>query len=211
MNWKRITITLLLGFGLTVLLAGCFGTSPPARFYTLTPQDRTGTSDATGSHSIVLIGPVDIPGYLDRRQIVTRSGPNELILDEYHRWGGVLGDEITGLLVADLSKRLVPAGLAVGPWQSNHVGDERTSYRIQVRVTRFDGSLGGSVVLNAAWILSRQRDKKEEPILARESAITVAVDGKSYEALVTAMGMAVERLGTEMAAGVTAAKKGQGG
>jgi uncharacterized protein len=213
MNWKRITITLFLGLGLPALLAGCFGTSPPARFYTLTPQDQSGTPSATPSITTVSIGPVDIPGYLDRRQIVTRSGRNEIVLDEYHRWGGVLGDEIAGLLASDLSKRLVPAGFAVAPWRSATAGDARTNYRIQVRITRFDGSLGGSVVLNASWTLSRQRDNKEEAVLATESSITVEVGGKSYEALVAAMGTAVEKLGSEMAAGVTAtaSKKGQGG
>jgi uncharacterized lipoprotein YmbA len=205
MNWKQFTILMLMGFVPQVLLTGCFGTSPTSRFYTLTPQDRPAAPFARASALEVSVGPVEIPRYLDRRQIVTRSGRNEIVLAEYDRWGGYLGDEITGLLVADLAKRLAPMGFAVLPWRSTPVAAINTNYRIPVRVSRFDGSPGGSVVLTASWSLIKQLDKKEETIIAMESTIIEEVTGKDYGALVAAMGTAVERLGKEMSDSLVAA------
>jgi uncharacterized lipoprotein YmbA len=66
--------------GLTAMLSGCFGTSPPTRFYTLsTPEKRSG-SITPNLDTVVTVGPIQIPGYLDRGQIVTRSGKYELVL-----------------------------------------------------------------------------------------------------------------------------------
>lgn len=204
MSLKRFTIVLLLGLVPQALLSGCFGTSPASRFYTLAPHEQTAASFIKDSNLSVSVGPVDIPGYLERRQIVTRSGRNEIILAEYDRWSGYLGDEITGLLVADVSKRLAPMRCSVLPWRSAPLTTIRTKYRIPVRVSRFDGAPGESVVLTATWNLVRQLENKEEIITIRESTITEQVAGKDYGALVAAMGKAVERLGKELADSVAA-------
>ena len=37
-----------------------------------------------------LLGPIDLPRYLDRPQIVPREAGNRLIVDEFNRWGGSL-------------------------------------------------------------------------------------------------------------------------
>lgn len=206
MSWKQFTIVLLFGLVPQAFLSGCFGTSPASRFYTLAPREQTAASFTKDSSLSVSVGPVDIPGYLERRQIVTRSGRNEIVLAEYDRWSGYLGDEITGVLVADVSKRLAPMRCAVLPWRSAPVAAMKTNYRIPIRVSRFDGAPGESVFLTATWSLIRQLESKEEIITVRESTITEQVAGKDYGALVEAMGRAVERLGKELADSVAAQK-----
>jgi uncharacterized lipoprotein YmbA len=206
MSLKQFIVLLLLGLVSQALLSGCFGTSPASRFYTLAPLDRPTSSIPKDSSQWVSVGPVEIPGYLDRRQIVTRSGRNEIILAEYDRWSGNLGDEITGLLVADLAKRLAPMRCVVLPWRSAPVAAFKTNYRLPVRVSRFDGSPGETVVLTATWSLIKQVDNKDEIVLVTESTITEEVAGKDYGSLVAAMGRAVERLGKELADSVAAQK-----
>jgi uncharacterized lipoprotein YmbA len=71
---------------------GCASTKP-ARFYTLSPLDGTGERSGTvpaEQRIAVAVGPIAIPDYLDRPQILTRSGPRELELSEFERWAGSL-------------------------------------------------------------------------------------------------------------------------
>jgi len=201
---KRYINFLLIICVLTAILAGCFGTSPNSRFYTLAPQENRSAPESTMLDTAVAIGPVTIPEYLDRRQIVTRSGQNEIVLAEFDKWGGSLADEITSVLVANLADRLNSMHVAVFPWRFAPLANLRTVYRIPVNVVRFDGTLGDKVVLNAMWTVFVKGEKREEAVLTKESTVTEAVRDKSYESLVVAMGKAVEKLGKEIADSVAA-------
>jgi hypothetical protein len=193
------SIFLLLVACLTPLFAGCFGTSPPTRFYTLSlPENRGGPAPAVYD-AVLAVGPVNIPDYLDRRQIVSRSGQNGIVLAEFDQWGGALDDELTRALVAGIAERLAPLRIAVLPGKSLAMADMGREYRMPVKVSRFDGVRGGTVVLNAFWGAVEKRDKREKYLFTQESAITEDVAGNSYEALVAAMGRAAGKLGREMA------------
>ena len=199
MTTKRCIFFLLIAAGLTAALAGCFGTSPNPRFYTLAPLENRNAPLSTGQDTAVMTGPVVIPDYLDRKQIVTRSGRNEIVLAEFDQWGGSLEEEISRALVTDLAVRLSSMGITVLPWRSPLLAKARTVYRIPVTVTRFDGTLGKTVVLNAQWGVFIKGEKREEGLVAKESTLTEEVPDKSYEALVAAMGKAVKGLGKEIA------------
>jgi uncharacterized lipoprotein YmbA len=199
MNQKKYTIVLLFASVFLAVFSGCFGTSPTSRFYTLTPVETRKPSVNAGLGVAVMVGPVTIPDYLDRRQIMTRSGRNELILAEFDRWGGSLDGEITRVLIAGLGERLAPIRIAVLPWRSSTLTDARRIYRIPIAVTRFDGTPGETIILNATWGVAVKEAKQEETLLATESTITEEVGGKDYGALVAAMGRAVDRLGKEIA------------
>jgi len=198
MNTRNRIVCLLGAVGMVAVLGGCFGTSPSSRFYTLTPRESRGISAAQGVDVVVRVGPVGIPSYLDRRQIVTRNGRNGIEIAEFERWGGDLDDEILRLLVNDLAERLAARGIAVVPWRSTDLFEASTVYRIPFSIDRFDGVPGETVVLNASWAVVMKKDKQENVLIARESTISEAVGGKGYDALVAAMGKAVERLAGEM-------------
>ena len=68
-------------------LAGCMSVADPTKHYVLSPtspRDPTPTSSA--SSVAVGVGPVLIPGYLDRVQIVTRDANDEVAVAMYDRW-----------------------------------------------------------------------------------------------------------------------------
>lgn len=199
MNTMNRIISMLVAVGAIALLGGCFGSSPSSRFYTLTPHENRGLSAAEGMEAVVRVGPVSIPSYLDRRQIVTRNGRNGIEIAEFDRWGGSLDEEIIRLLVNDLSAHLAVKGISVAPWRSVTLADAPTVYRIPLSIDRFDGVLGETVVLNASWAVVVKKDKQENVIMARESTITETVAGKGYDAFVSALGKTVEKLGKEIA------------
>jgi uncharacterized lipoprotein YmbA len=199
MNMRNRIICLLIAAGMSAVLGGCFGTSPGSRFYTLSQRESRGISVEHGLDVVVRVGPVSIASYIDRQQIVTRNGRYGIEISEFERWGGSLDEEITKLLVNDVSERLAARGIAVAPWRSIALADAPTVYRVPISIDRFDGVLGETVALNASWAVVKKKDKQEKVLIARESTIREAVGGKDYDALVAAMGRAVERLGKEMA------------
>ena len=196
----------LLACALFLALAGCFGTSRPSRFYTLEPLQVRDGPGATATDATLAVGPVELPDYVDRPQIVTRSGANELVIAEFDRWGGSLEKQISSSLVATLRDRLAPRQIAVVPWKSA-VLSSGTPYRVTVSISRFDGVPGHSVVLQARWELCTQSGGKEESLGVKEASVTEQINGPDYDALVAAMQRALVRLGEQMADSIAAAKQ----
>ena len=133
---------------LSFFLSGC-GSSRPAKFYTLHPvksipaaAKQTVLSDPPVT---VGIGPIEIPDYLDRPQIVTRTAQNELAQAEFERWAGSLKTDIARVLVENLSVLLPPDQVSVVPWTRGGP----LQYRVAVDVTRFDVTPGENVWLKA--------------------------------------------------------------
>ncbi len=188
---------------MTLLLAGC-GTSPPAKFYTLTPVAAQGPPEKvveTDKYAPIGIGPVEIPEYLDRPEIVTRAEQNQLILSEFNLWGGALKTDINRVLLENISALLAGDGIPIITWKAA-VTD---IHKVPVLISRFDGSLNDSIILKARWTVLDKEGKTFE--LFRESNITIPVKGSSYSSVVTAMSEALGELSKEIAAGIKSVVK----
>jgi uncharacterized protein len=187
-------------------LTGCLGSSRPARFYTLEPAQVRDVPGSGATDVTLAVGPVELPDYVDRPQIVTRTGANELVIAEFDRWGGSLDNQITGSLVAALRDRLASRQIAVAPWRSAIVPGANP-YRVAVSVSRFDAVPGQSVVLQARWELIAQRNGKEESLGVKEASVTEKLDGSGYDAVVAAMQRALSRFAQEMGDSIAANKQ----
>jgi uncharacterized lipoprotein YmbA len=190
---KRFVGTCLLA----LMLAGClFGASRPVDYYTLTPLPRptgTGGPGATPG-TIIALYPVAFPEYLDRPQIVTRADDNQIALSEFHRWAGSLKHAFANVLVENLNVLLAER-------RANVMFDTLTfdpSYLVTVTVNRFDGQLGDTVWLNAAWSIWDVKAKKM--LAVKTSAIQEKAAAQGYAALVAAKSRAITALSREIAA-----------
>ena len=191
--------------GCCLFVAGCVGgTSNPSRHYTLNPLEPGPGAVAAPVVSVLTVGPVVIPEYLDRPQIVTRSGSNELILNEFNRWGEDLDKEVSQLIVTDLSERLGAGGIAVFAWRAVPLTTVKNVYRVAVDFSRFDGTPGKDIVLKATWRLFRKQGGGEEQVLAKEVVLVEAVSGNSYEDLVAAMAKGLRRFTALMSDAIAA-------
>jgi uncharacterized lipoprotein YmbA len=192
-------IILLFIICLGSLLSGCFGTSKPTRFYTLSPPENHRTETLTSFKEMLVVGPLTIPEYLDRRQIVSRSGQNGIVLAEFEQWSSSLDDELTRLLVATISENLVSLHVAVLSGMFSAIPTTGKMYRIPIKIVHFHGYRGGTVVLNAFWGAVENQEGHVKYLFNQESTITEIVTGNSYEALVDAMGRAARKLAMEIA------------
>jgi uncharacterized lipoprotein YmbA len=188
---------------LTVALSGCFGTSQPSRFYTLSslqgPEPVPHTT-SVGLSTIVAVGPLTIPDYLNRPEIVTRTSQNEMRINEFQRWAGALDGNLLQTIIDDLSAILPPERFSVIPWIPTAQGNVPITYWLMVDVVRFDANPGGTVFLEANWSI---HGKEKTIALAKKTSISTSAGGPGFTDLVAAMSKAVEDLSREIAAGVT--------
>ncbi len=180
--------------GILLVLCACAGNAP-VRFYTLSPLPAP-PSPAPAEHGttgpIIGVGPVVLPDYLNRPQIVTRKGQNVIAISDDHHWAGELRNTFTRVLVENLAVLLPTNRIATYPWGKS----VPVRYQATVNVMRFDGRLGESVTLNARWFLFNARKKT---LLAKRATISKPVKGSTYTALASAQSKALADLSREIA------------
>ncbi len=184
-----------------VVLGGCAGTSPPANFYVLSSITESGaapTSVGNESGIAIGVGPVNLPDYLDRSQIVTRSSPNELKVAAFDRWAESLKSSFPRVLTENLSALLNTNQVAVFPWRKAIP----VEYQVTVDVVQFDAESGGNAVLIARWsILGNGRDKM---YVIKKSTITVSTSTDDYAELVSAQSQTLAEFSREIAEAIKA-------
>jgi hypothetical protein len=181
------------------LLSGC-GTSPPARFYTLTATAAAPAPPPT-STLLLAVGPVTVPSVVDRPEFVVSAGPNELKLDDFNRWAAPLQDSLSRAIAENLVVLLGTPRVIIFPQALASDPD----YRVAVEVRTFDSLPGTAAVLDAVWTIRRAKDGKTQT--GRTSA-REAADGAGYEALAAAHSRAVGRLSQDVAAAIRELQRG---
>ena len=84
------------------------------RFYLVTPLEGAQAAAPAPGPGVV-VAAVRLPKYLERPQLVTRSGDNRLQLEEFHQWGGNLGKDLTRVLAENLSRLLGSDAVVAAP------------------------------------------------------------------------------------------------
>jgi hypothetical protein len=176
-------------------LAGCLGTTQPSRFYVLSATEPM--TERMPSGISVSVGPVSLPKYLDRPEIVTRPSSNALDLAQFDRWGGRLEDNVVQVLAEDLSRRLKTSRVSIFP------PDPATgaAVRVSATITSFE-RVGnqGDCVLEARWRVADTKGSRE-PALGTFH-VTKRASGPGYEATVAAMSEALDDLAGEIAGAI---------
>lgn len=165
--------------------------SDSTRFYSLSALSEN--SKSTTSSLKLGLGPVRISHHLKRPQIVTRINQNELHVDEDHQWAGSLKEDISQVLIDNLSALLGTQHIEKFPWKRHFNPD----YQVRVKIEQLDGTPGGNVTLKARWWLRAQLQADDN--LARKSVITVATTSTDYNGYVAALSKAIDIFSHEIA------------
>ena len=180
---------------LLVSLGGCAGT-PPSKFYMLEPISHgpapPGTVALDQAVSIGL-GPVTLPDYLDRSQIVTRTDQNTVQLAEFDRWAEPLSSNISRTLAENLVLLLQNDSIVQYPWP----GSIDVTYQVVVDVYRFDGILGEKALLEVQWSILGKKGKRA--LQLKRSTFVEPASGTTFGALVAAQSRTLENLSREIA------------
>ena len=177
--------------GLAALAAAC-GSAPKLNYYTLTTPPA---SKNAGSPLSVFVGPVTVPEGVDRPQMVLRSGPNEVAIDEFHRWAEPLKSAIPHVLADSLMRELGTQRVMTTRQSSSLAFD----YRVAVDVQRFDSSLDEGAAIDALWTIRSAKggEPRTGRTVARESA-----PSRDPQGVAAAHSRALESLARDIAAAI---------
>ena len=205
----RAVVRHLLGLAAFIGLAGC-AVSDPTQYYTLGlggPGDAPSRAGASTARSQVAepgalgigVGPIILPGYLDRTQIVTRTRGDQVEIAMFHRWAEPLEGGIARILAEEIGARVPTERIVMFPWRG--VVARVLQYQVVVAVMRFDGRPGGDVTLDARW---RILDRDGAELVFKRSTVIEVAPGPGFEPMVGAMTRALVTLGREIAAEIRA-------
>jgi hypothetical protein len=181
-----IMVVFLLAIG-----PGC-AKQPPPEIYLL---DSAAPNHLPGFEKGIAIGvgPVELAPYLDRGQIISRESSTKLLASEEHQWGEPLKAGFTRVLMVNLGLEMDSNRIYEIPTRQRRPLD----YQVAVDILRFDGTLGGKVILSARWTLLSGDGKRV--LLSKVSSIEETVKVPSYESFVGAQSLAVVQLAREVA------------
>ncbi len=206
-KWIWMTASILVTFSLAIL-SGCVGTSVQPRFYILstlsTFSTNQGSAEATQAVSrgdlVIGIGPVILPAYLKRHQIVTRIDSNRLMLNEFHRWAEPLEEGIPRLLREYMSSCEPVSQIVSYPWSKSI----KLDYQVRIEILRMDGVLGGNVVLDARWTIL---DHTKKVLFSQKALFSDQTEDSGFSAYVVAQSRLVAELSDKICSSLKGAEK----
>jgi len=184
------------------ILYGCMSVpdSPTPRFYML----RAVTADAVSqkfsfpAHIIIGLGPVKIPGYINRPQIVTLGKDKTLNFAQFDRWGESLDLALERVISEDLIN-LLPAGTVIEMFPWNLAVTVR--YQIIVGIVKLESQLDKDLSITAQWSIIDQL--KREVVLTKRSEIRRPIEPHNYYGLAETLSAACASLSSEIAQGLS--------
>ncbi len=193
---KTPTLALIPAF----LFAACSILQPvkdSAVYHLLEPAvpDRT----ITGSRPTVAVARPVLPGYLDRQQLVTRSGDGVVKMNPYDVWGEPLDAAISRVTARNLAR--LTNSLNIQPIENFITLEYQTL--LEIRVSRFEPDADGRLVLECTWKLQPVAGR-----VARTRSFTTTVpihnagspdSPASRSGQTAAMGQALARLARDIA------------
>ena len=190
-------------FAVVLIVGGCIGKGTQRStknyvlnsLYSVEPQPQPlADLNAIG----ILVGPVRLPLYLDRSDIVTRDSQNKVEIADFAQWAGPLQENFPRVLAENLAVLLSTDRVGIFPGERARLFD----YNVTVYVTRFDGMLGEKAHLRARWVIL---DKKRKKVLFEKHTVqSQSAENESMEALIAAQSHTLANLSREITAAIKA-------
>jgi len=195
MHVQRTFFTWIIFVVFSILLTGCAGNTRPSSFYMLRslaePEKRAPEPTGQGDLSL-LLGPITLPVYLDRKQVVTLAGKHELVVDEFTRWAEPLQDNFYRVLVEDLSLLLNTPRV----YAYDRRGSPPADFQIIMDVTRFESVAQGDAHLTVFWTIIQRESKKP---IAKKSVFRAAAPSQDVVGVIEAQNETLTALSREIA------------
>jgi len=180
---------------LVLNLVACFG-SQPTKYYLLTAREAP-LVDKTHSLGTLGVGPVNLPGYLDRKGIVTREDEYEIQLSDLHNWAESLDLNIARVVAQSLRAEGLGMEITHYPWTTKG----KIEKRIVIDISQFERIAGDRVVLVARTSSS---SNSNESFLRKEYRVSVPCSHQSYSGTAACMSVALKRFAGEIAVAIRA-------
>ncbi|MDD5633582.1 MAG: PqiC family protein [Methylococcales bacterium] len=180
---------------LTLFFSGCMSNSGPVQFYMLNADsgfDNTVRVPSASQGAVIGLGPIRIPEYLNRPQMIVAITDNQYRLFEDHRWAERLDQNISLALFKALPRQIGTDRIVRFPWSQRQVID----YQVSIDILEFNVDASGQSRLIAQWSIKR----KDKPAIDRRSSYQFPASTTDQAVMVKAQSQCLTKLGQEISA-----------
>jgi len=180
-----------------LVLSGCalIPTTPTPRFYVLGTASENLVSKKINisSDALIGVGPVKIPEYQNRPQIVTQDKEKMIKFAQFDRWGESLDIGMERIIGENLLVMIPGAQFALYPWNQSL----KVKYQVVVEIIQLDSELDKDLLLVAQWTVIDIQDSKT--IMIKRSEFRHPVIPQNYSGLAKTLSIACATLSKEIA------------
>lgn len=191
MNINTAGLTLI--YLCTVMVAGCFRDTP-IKFYLLNAElsapAKQNQTPALSPEPIIGLGPIHIPEYLNRQQMIVGISEYEYRLDENHRWAERLDQNIGRVLEQSLSTQ-IPYQIVRHPWPLR----QRIDFQASVDILKLHLDNNGYSRMSAHWVIKN----REKTFSTKIYECKLPVPKDDFDTLVKLQSECVGKLSHEIA------------
>jgi hypothetical protein len=189
---KRLIKYTFLSF-LTFLILGCAKSSKPVEYYMLDASVGIGNNQTLKGDEgpMIGLGPIRLPEYLDRFQMVVAVSENKYKLIDGHRWAEKLDQNISLALFKTLPVQLGTDRMIRYPWPQRPGVD----FQVKIDILELNIDQDGRSQLVAQWLIK----SKDKTILNKRSTFTAQASTTDIDKMVQAQSECLTKLGQEVA------------
>lgn len=189
----------ILGALLSCSVAACSLLQPqpdPTEFFVLTPLAASTPGEPGTDELLVGVGPIIVPEYLDRTNIVRRFAPNRVAISELEWWAEPLETSLLRVIGDNLAARLGTPAVLRYPWPILM----KPAYSVAINFSRFDILSENRVHLSARWVVRGGQPRRA--LLTRESSIEKTAASAATADAVAALSQTLDDLSAEIASAI---------
>jgi uncharacterized lipoprotein YmbA len=195
----------VLAFTIALVFAACSVLAPKqdrTHFIMLAPttpssSSRTPLRASPKLASVAIgLGPVQLPQYLDRPELVIRTSPNGFELSQTDRWAEPLGDNFCQVLANDLTNLLGTANIVKYPWYPG----TRLDFIVHIQLQRFEADTNNNAELIGRWEL--RTPQADQSLAASDAQISRPLSSPAGDAAARALSQDVAELAGQIASAV---------
>lgn len=146
---------------------------------------------------------LQIPQYLERFHIATRSSESQLEFSESHQWGENLRKNLLRTMARNLSALLSTMDIGTPLNRSASSPD----YRVQIHIEQFEQESNNKVKLVARWQLSGKTQTKPSSVFSATLQDEETIVEENYEQIVSVMRQLYGKLSERIAETILAQEK----
>jgi uncharacterized lipoprotein YmbA len=174
------------------LIAAC---GSKEQYYRLNASAAASSGGSSGLS--VGVGPVSLPSYIDRPELVFASGPNEFQVPSDALWLGSLQENISRALAADLGQILHSRNVR-GALERGF----NPRYRVALEIRQFHGISGREAILDLSWKI--ESGASGQTVSRHSRVFQQPIAGDGYAALAEAESRLLEQCARAIAASLGA-------
>jgi uncharacterized lipoprotein YmbA len=178
---------------LTWGLSGCSGNASSPQYYTLLP-DQENFQPREPITASLGVWPVELTDMLDRNGIVSYQQQHRVNISTLNLWAGSLDENITDVMVSNLTNRLALKNVWMYPWDQA----DKPDFQLRLRMDSMAGPLSGPINILLHWSIKSHLQPQWQGW--RRIQLQQPVTGDGYDAYVGAVNEGLDQASEILAA-----------